>query len=117
MVGFAEGIELQMILEVWIGTIIIAVLALTALVLRSIKFGSAALKFGIAALVVDVLVALGYSPWFAFFAATGDDPDWHSLLRAWRTAAKWWVVVSVAAGVILLWVVDLRSRRLRERSD
>jgi hypothetical protein len=117
MVGFAEGEWAMMILELWLGTIIVAVLALTALVLRSINFGTAALMFGNTALVVDLIVALVYVPWHAFLAAPGDDTDWHSLLRAWRSAATVWVVVSVAAWVILLWVVVRYSRRLREQPD
>jgi hypothetical protein len=116
MVGFAEGECAMAILELWLGTIIVGILALTALML-SLKFGKAAVKFGTAALVVDVLVAMVYVPWGAFFAAPGDDPDWHSLLCAWRTAARWWVIVSIATGVILRWLVVRHSTRLRKQTD
>jgi hypothetical protein len=46
MVGFAEGEWAMMILELWLCTIIVGVLALTALALRSLKFGIAALGTG-----------------------------------------------------------------------
>jgi hypothetical protein len=104
MAGFAEGMWAQMIGELWLGTIIIAVLTLTALVRRSIRYAAAAL-------VVDVVVALLYFPWMAFFAATSDDTDRQSVLSAWRTATTAWVGISIAAGGVTLWLVGWDSRR------
>jgi hypothetical protein len=109
MAGFAEGVWTQMIGELWLGTIIIAVLSLTALVRRSIRYAAAAL-------VVDVVVALLYFPWMAFFAVTNDDTDWQSVLSVWRTATTAWVGISIAAGGVTLWLLGWSSRR-REHLD
>jgi hypothetical protein len=87
-----------MIGELWLGTILIAILTETALVRQSIRFV-------IAALSVDFFVALLYVPWMAFFASSSDDTDWQSILAAWRTAATGWVAVSTATLAILLWLV------------
>jgi hypothetical protein len=110
MVGFAEGLWSQMIAELWLGTYLVAALGLFAVVRQSRALAAAAL-------VVTVAVALFYCPWQAFFAASNDDPDWQSLLSAWRTAATGWVVVSVAAGANMLSLVVWHSRRSREQPD
>ena len=104
MAGFAEGLWAQMIGELWIGTLLVAVLALLALRRRS-------LRFAVAALLLDGAVALLYAPWGAFFAASNDDPDWQSLLNAWQTTATCWVSVSIAAGVVTFWLLVWYSRQ------
>src|SRR5262249_39126157 len=105
MVGFAEGVFSMMILELWLGTIIVVGLALTALVRLSIPFG-------IAAVIFDLIVAVMYFPWMAFVASSNDDPDWQSLLSGWRQAAAAWVGVSIVAGAGLSWLLARNSQRV-----
>ena len=107
MAGFAEGAWAQMISELWLGTILVAVLALVALGRRS-------RNLAIAALLLDGVVALVYAPWEAFSAASNDDTDWQSLLRAWQTAASFWVGVSIAAGMVTVWLLAWSSRHHRK---
>jgi hypothetical protein len=110
MAGFAEGLWAQMIVELYIGTLVVAVLTLLAFMQQS-------RAFAVAALLTNVVVALLYLPWEAFLAASSDDTDWQSLLSAWRTAATWWVGISVAAGTITLWLFARNSRCFHKPLD
>ena len=113
MVGFAEGIVALSILELWVGTAIVAALALVAFTLWLCNSRIAAFNAGVAILVVDFLIHTMYFPWSAFFAKHSDDGDWNSLLDARRVAEAWWVGVSVAACAVSLWVMVRSAPRER----
>ncbi len=110
MVGFGEGLWTQMIGELCLGTFIVAVLTLVALVRRSHALA-------VAALLVNVVVALLYFPWQAFYVASSDDTDWQSLLTAWQIAATWWAGVSIAAVTITLWLFARAPQRSPKAPD
>jgi hypothetical protein len=97
MAGLAEAAWATMIGLLCIGTFIVAVLAMIALVFRS-RIAAAV------SLMVDLVVAWFLYHWEAFKAGSNDDPDWQSLLSTWRNAAGWWIAVSVAAVICALWI-------------
>jgi hypothetical protein len=107
MMGFAEGLWHQMIGLLCVGTFVVAVLAVIALVFRS-RIAA------IASLVVDFFVTLIFVPWEAFLASPNGDSDWQDIIRSWRTVACWWVGVSVAALLSALWSFLRSSGRRAE---
>jgi hypothetical protein len=103
MAGFAEAAWAEALGLLCFGLVIVTASVFVALVLRSRILAMITLG-------LDSMLSMLFEPWHAFRPVESNDSDFTSVMGFLRDLACWWVAVSTATLVSVVWACCDRSK-------